>query len=295
MHIVISVPLDPGLAGLLGKKGSENGIAFYNGSFQDTTIVALQPTNVEDKFYSMPESMLVSDAVLLSTSALDRKFGEALVAASQSGKKVLFTDENDIAGMAASAGMADFEVVSRDSVLPKALALRTRSEVGSPIIYIDKSFTVNGVGTVVLGIVRSGVLKVHDRLFCADGAEAVVRSIQSQDRDFPSAGPGTRVGIALKGVQSSSISKGDVLSTERIKPAGEIECAISASGIAKEEIKEGKVYSIVANFFHTSAKVISIKGETIAMRLDRPMQRIPGDRALLFRDAPPRVFASLSL
>ena len=295
MHIVISVPLDPGLAGLLGKKGSENGIAFYNGSFQDTTIVALQPTNVEDKFYSMPESMLVSDAVLLSTSALDRKFGEALVAASQSGKKVLFTDENDIAGMAASAGMADFEVVSRDSVLPKALALRTRSEEGSPIIYIDKSFTVNGVGTVVLGIVRSGVLKVHDRLFCADGAEAVVRSIQSQDRDFPSAGPGTRVGIALKGVQSSSISKGDVLSTERIKPAGEIECAISASGIAKEEIKEGKVYSIAANFFHTSAKVISIKGETIAMRLDRPMQRIPGDRALLFRDAPPRVFASLSL
>jgi hypothetical protein len=31
--------------------------------------------------------------------------------------------------------------------------------------------------------------------------------------------------------------------------------------------KGGKVYSIVANFFHTSAKVISIKGETIAMRL----------------------------
>jgi len=81
MQHVISVPLDPRLAEFIGKKGSDDSIAFYNRKVDDSTIVALAPSS-EDKFYAAAESMLISSQIVISTAVLDKLFGEVLVAAS---------------------------------------------------------------------------------------------------------------------------------------------------------------------------------------------------------------------
>jgi len=78
------------------------------------------------------------------------------------------------------------------------------------LIYIDRAFTVKGVGTVALGFVLSGTVKVHDQLRPIPGPadlRADVKGIQVNDVDFDSAGRGIRVGLSLRGVEPSDLDR----------------------------------------------------------------------------------------
>ena len=78
------------------------------------------------------------------------------------------------------------------------------------LIYIDRAFSVKGVGVVVLGFVLGGTVSVHDELRLipsTDGKSAEVRGIQVSDEDQESVGRGLRVGLSLKGVELKDLDK----------------------------------------------------------------------------------------
>ncbi|QQG49157.1 MAG: hypothetical protein HY247_02260 [archaeon] len=78
------------------------------------------------------------------------------------------------------------------------------------LVFIDRAFAVKGVGTVALGFVLSGKVKVHDQLRPIPGPEGAkldVRSIQVSDQDFDSAGRGVRVGLSLKGMEPKELER----------------------------------------------------------------------------------------
>ncbi len=78
------------------------------------------------------------------------------------------------------------------------------------LIYIDRAFSVKGVGVVVLGFVLGGNVSVHDQLRLvpsADGKRAEVRGIQVSDEDQDTVGRGLRVGLSLKGVELKDLDK----------------------------------------------------------------------------------------
>lgn len=79
------------------------------------------------------------------------------------------------------------------------------------LIYIDRAFSVKGVGVVVLGFILSGEVSVHDKLRLTPGPGesryAEVKGIQVSDEDYESAGRGIRVGLSLKGVETKDLSK----------------------------------------------------------------------------------------
>lgn len=78
------------------------------------------------------------------------------------------------------------------------------------LVYVDRSFSVKGVGVVVLGFVLGGTVSLHDQLRLvpgADGKRAEVRGIQVSDVDQQSVGRGLRVGLSLKGVELSDLEK----------------------------------------------------------------------------------------
>jgi selenocysteine-specific translation elongation factor len=80
-------------------------------------------------------------------------------------------------------------------------------------VIVDHFFNVTGIGCVVLGIVTHGTIKEHDKLtLYPTERPAEIRSIQSNDVDMKSAPAGTRVGLALKGVQSKEFDRGYLLS-----------------------------------------------------------------------------------
>jgi selenocysteine-specific translation elongation factor len=78
------------------------------------------------------------------------------------------------------------------------------------LVYVDRAFTVKGVGTVALGFVLSGSVSVHDQLRLIPGPEGLradVKGIQVNDVDFDSAGRGIRVGLSLRGVDPKDLEK----------------------------------------------------------------------------------------
>jgi selenocysteine-specific translation elongation factor len=78
------------------------------------------------------------------------------------------------------------------------------------LVYVDRVFTVKGVGTVALGFVLSGSVSIHDQLRPIPGPaelRADVKGIQVNDVDFETAGRGIRVGLSLRGVEPKDLER----------------------------------------------------------------------------------------
>jgi len=78
------------------------------------------------------------------------------------------------------------------------------------LVYVDRAFTVKGVGTVALGFVLSGTVSVHTQLRPVPGQEGLtvdVKGIQVNDVDVDSANRGMRVGLLLRGVDAKELGK----------------------------------------------------------------------------------------
>ena len=80
------------------------------------------------------------------------------------------------------------------------------------MIPVDHAFDVKGVGTVVLGVVKQGTVKVYDQLrIMPAGSDIVVKSIQMHDDPVHESKSPARVGLAVKGMTAEQISRGDIL------------------------------------------------------------------------------------
>lgn len=78
----------------------------------------------------------------------------------------------------------------------------------SKLVYVDRAFSVRGVGTVALGFVLAGEISVHDQLRAIPGREGPridVKGIQVNDVDVDSVGRGIRVGLSLRGVEAKDL------------------------------------------------------------------------------------------
>lgn len=292
MNTIIAIPFDEELAEFVGKKGSENSITFYNRRFNNDTIVAIMPSSIEEKFYALPQCMLVADQIIASTKSVDKIFGELLVACSVLGKPVIFTKDNDITNLLSAIKLENYSFCERDKLLDTIIAGKAANPPEQKRIDIDKAFNVKGIGTVVLGVVTKGTVKVHDNLYHNSGKPVGVRSLQSQDEDIKEAGPGTRVGIALKGIDDSEMKKGDILSSLQTKSGRQLMLDVNASSFAKEVIETGKNYSIATGFSYSVAVVEEVNGTKIKLKLEKGICAEVGDKFMLVRAIAPRIFAS---
>ena len=83
---------------------------------------------------------------------------------------------------------------------------------GPTRMYVDRSFSVPGFGTVVTGTLWSGGIEPGDQLRLEpSGRDVRVRSVQVHDRDVDRAEPGQRVAVSLPGVERAEVVRGDVL------------------------------------------------------------------------------------
>ncbi|MGM0592592.1 MAG: GTPBP1 family GTP-binding protein [Halobacteriota archaeon] len=93
---------------------------------------------------------------------------------------------------------------------------KTTDREGDFRMYIDRTYSVTGVGAVASGTVTSGTVAAGDELLLgpmADGRfrEVEVRSIEMHYHRVDRAKAGRIVGIALKGVREADIERGMVL------------------------------------------------------------------------------------
>ncbi|MDE1851702.1 MAG: hypothetical protein KGH69_03380 [Candidatus Micrarchaeota archaeon] len=290
MNYMVAVPLNKALAEFIGKKGSENGITFYNRRVDDNVIVVLAPTDMDEKVYGLMESMLIAGQVVISTESVDKSLGETLIAASLLDKRLIITDENDIGAILSGTSIKNFEICTREELLGKITSQASDSS-GTARVDIDKAFNVKGIGTVALGVVTSGTVKVHDSMQTPSGKQITIKSIQSQDQDIGSAGVHTRVGLALKGVESDELDKGDILSAKPVRRIRKFRTTLRMGGFAKEAIEGSRNYLIAIGFSHSEGK-LEMSGDAATITLAKPVSMEVGDRLLVARSAAPRIFAS---
>ncbi|WP_440058995.1 translation elongation factor EF-1 subunit alpha [Thermogladius sp. 4427co] len=78
-------------------------------------------------------------------------------------------------------------------------------------IPIQDVYNISGVGTVPVGRVETGVLKVGDKVvFMPAGVVGEVRSIETHHIRIDKAEPGDNIGFNVKGVEKKDIKRGDV-------------------------------------------------------------------------------------
>ena len=83
---------------------------------------------------------------------------------------------------------------------------------GAARLYIDRVFTLRGIGTVVTGTLWSGTVGEGDELRVEPaGLDVRVRSVQVHDSAVERAEAGQRVAVSLPGVERDELSRGDAL------------------------------------------------------------------------------------
>ncbi|AGK60713.1 translation elongation factor 1A (EF-1A/EF-Tu) [Archaeoglobus sulfaticallidus PM70-1] len=78
-------------------------------------------------------------------------------------------------------------------------------------IPIQDVYSISGVGTVPVGRVETGILKVGDKvIFQPGGSKGEVKSIEMHHEPIPQAEPGDNIGFNVRGVSKNEIRRGDV-------------------------------------------------------------------------------------
>ena len=129
---------------------------------------------------------------------------------------------------------------------------------GGVLIYIDRAFTVKGVGTVALGFVLSGTVKVHDQLRPIPGPPAMradVKGIQVNDVDFESAGRGIRVGLSLRGVEPADLERSHWLDDGSFQVSDSLGLELAKSPFYRQQATERDLH-------------LQLPGEMVPARLE---------------------------
>jgi len=104
----------------------------------------------------------------------------------------------------------------RNALAAELSTLQPQRDLGKPRLFIDRAFTLHGIGTVVTGTLNNGQLRRGQSVVVQpQNFEARIRSIQSHGSELESAQPGMRTAINLPdiaiGDAPGQIKRGDVI------------------------------------------------------------------------------------
>ncbi|MEH0829851.1 MULTISPECIES: selenocysteine-specific translation elongation factor [unclassified Micromonospora] len=146
-------------------------------------------------------------------------------------------------------------------------------------LWVDRSFTIRGSGTVVTGTLGGGRLQVGDQLELAATGEPVrVRGLHSlgvaQDRVAAVA----RVAVNLRGVPKDRVARGDALLTPgRFHRTDLLDVRLAGDPAADLPA----TLTLHVGSAAVPARVRPLGADTVRLRLARPLPLLVGDRALL--------------
>ncbi len=283
------------LGPVLGKEGTENDFRFWNKKERDVAVTVIAPTVYPEKIVPLLQVALLSDVPVLAATLLDASFAETvLLREAQRKKGVLLLAESERAdrvhslvrdrlpGWISIEGIGD-ETVRRLREL--LLGWDVPRDTTSPCVaLLDHAFQVRGAGTVALGFVRRGTLRVHDELRLVPLERPIqVRSIQRLDEDETAAPAGSRVGVALKGVDAKDIERGAVLTSDpavQSSAHGTIR-PFHRMDLSKDPIAVGlRGYHLVAGTYVRPVVLLSVD-KAIEVQADRAIPIVPGETGWL--------------
>jgi len=148
-------------------------------------------------------------------------------------------------------------------------------------LWVDRSFSVRGAGTVVTGTLSASAVAVGEELELAgaDGRRRVrVRGLQSLEREVARAEAVARVAVNLRGVERGEVGRGDALLTPGSSRSTDV-VDLRLPGVAAADLPPRVVAHL--GTAAVGARVRPLGGDTLRLQLDRPLPLWIGDRLLV--------------
>ncbi|MHC6594362.1 selenocysteine-specific translation elongation factor [Arthrobacter sp. C152] len=149
-------------------------------------------------------------------------------------------------------------------------------------LWVDRSFTITGSGTVVTGTLAAGTLVQGERLSLlghSGSRSVVVRGLQSRDASCDSVGPVSRVALNLRDIAAADIRRGDALLTPDAWPATGVVGVQRTSGVGYTEVPEQIMVHV--GTASVAARLRPFGADHARLVLDRQLPLVPGDRLVL--------------
>ncbi len=155
--------------------------------------------------------------------------------------------------------------------------------------YIDRVFSLKGIGNVVTGTVLEGAVTKNEKLYNYDaGKEVQVRSVQSHDKFVDRAGVSSRVALNLTGVDLSELKKGQLLSKKGFfRGFREIDAVVFAKALSHGQ---SVTFCVGAKAVPAKALILSQKADSLFvsfkfqsdmfLKFDEPFVLISGGRVI---------------
>ena len=146
-------------------------------------------------------------------------------------------------------------------------------------LYVDRVFSLRGIGTVVTGTLWSGTVGEGDVLRAEpSGREVRVRSVQVHEQPVERAEAGQRVALAVPGVERSELRRGEALVTPGAFRAG-YRLDVALQELAP--IPDGTRFLVHHGTSAVLARVVRGGDGHAQLRLARPIVAARGDRFVL--------------
>jgi selenocysteine-specific elongation factor len=163
-------------------------------------------------------------------------------------------------------------------------------DIGKPRLFVDRAFTLQGIGTVVTGTLTDGSLHAGDDIFVGPGnISARIRSLQTHGRDVEFATSGMRTALNLPDLAAGSdIERGDVIIAEPFEPtlilgavltrSSRVQRATPIKSRTSAYVHHGTTRALTKIIFPTTESLAPGQTAVAQLRLSEPLLAFVGDR-----------------
>ena len=157
--------------------------------------------------------------------------------------------------------------------------VRRTPVLGATRLYVDRVFTLRGIGTVATGTLWAGSLGAGDELRAEPaGLDVRVRSVQVHDQAVERAAAGQRVAVSLPGVSRDELRRGDALVEPGAYP---VSYRLDVALEELEPIPDGTRLQLHHGTAQIPARLVRAGDGRAQLRLAGPVLAARGDRVVL--------------
>jgi len=216
--------------------------------------------------------LLGIDRGVVAVTKADAVGGEQLAAVVTAAAELV--PQAEVVAASAKTGSGVDEL--RGALMRAADAVEERTSEGATRLFVDRAFSLRGIGTVATGTLWSGSVAAGEVLTAEPGGRRVrVRSVQVHDKGVERAEAGQRVAVSLPHVSTAALARGTAL----VEPG-----AYEATDRLELELTELRPVPAQVTAHHGSAATtarVRRRDGIARLRLAAPFVAAAGDRVLL--------------
>jgi selenocysteine-specific translation elongation factor len=275
----------------LGKIGQSSDITIYDNKKDDRIMTYVIPSGYPEKIQPLITAVNLGEYSIVNVDKLDRFLGEQIVALDllRLDRGFLLhsygVDSEALKSLLKNTVASSFKVEQNIESLKESInSLSSVKSDGPSIIHIDNIFNVKGVGVVVLGILKQGLINVHDELILFPQRKKVtVKSIQMHDKNVEESHSPARVGLALTGVSFDEVTRGDILSNYNHFTSADQELIINFNMVPfyKNNLSENHSYLLSIGTRIRPAKIEKLGDNKLKILSNKIFSFKAGDVAIL--------------